>query len=498
MTLWASPEVDRQYSLESVGVLRPWDNVDGLFADYLRDSFKEYFAHQTRYRYQDISQADPILLKSKIPYAKLIEDPQILRQLARSMKAESLIRTKVFKEGHRYRLTLDWIHSASLDVLSTETFGFSDPEPGQAMEQTELSQGLHHAIDSLMSKLPFVGQVTGRDREWVTVSLSRTSPVKKGDQLVISTIDQVKRHPLLNQIVEWQMSEVGRLEVDQIDQSTIFCRIVSQAPDKAIIKYQKITKVYPAPAQQVVQSTAEDDLRRELEEKRYEPPRTGWISGGPWLGSFSRDNSSLNSTSGFTGGGFLYGATADGQLWLDRNIFFDLCYGYGVFSYTQQNIQTGATTSAGSVSGSASRFNIDVGYSYLVSGSFWGPKFFGKMGYHNFSYHLPDSSTEQTGSAGYGSFFIGVGGDLPIRDEYGAELNLDLGLIHSQSNTGFSPGAATGISDIHFYIGGYYRFAPRISLKIGVDVQSQGTDFDSGTSLSDHTISFGPQIQYYF
>ena len=25
--------MDRQYSMETIGVLRPWDNVDGLFAD---------------------------------------------------------------------------------------------------------------------------------------------------------------------------------------------------------------------------------------------------------------------------------------------------------------------------------------------------------------------------------------------------------------------------------------------------------------------------------
>src|SRR3989344_5046789 len=38
----ASSEMDRQYSLDSVGILRPWDNIDGLFAEYLRESYKEY------------------------------------------------------------------------------------------------------------------------------------------------------------------------------------------------------------------------------------------------------------------------------------------------------------------------------------------------------------------------------------------------------------------------------------------------------------------------
>ena len=489
--------MDRQYSLETIGVLRPWDNVDGLFVEYLREAYKEYFSHQNRFHYQDIAQADPVLLKSKIPYPKLIEDPDVLHQLARSLRAESLIRTKVFKEGRKYRFTLDWLHSGRLDVLSTESFTISDPEPGKPMQGEDLSVPLFKAVDSLLSALPFSGQVTGRDHDWVPLVTGRNVRLAKGDQVVLSTIDEVKRHPLLKTIVDWRMSETGRVEVDEVDGGTAFAKVIEEVPGKLINRYQKVVKVIPAPAQQVVQ-TKDAALIDEIERKRYEPPKTGWISGGLWLGPYSRENSSLNNTAGKSGGGFLYGAKADLEIWMNRNVFADLGFGYGLLSFSQNDIVTGQGTAAGSVSANASRFLIDVGYSYLVTGQFWGPKFWGKLGYHHTSYNLPSSSTEQTGSSSFGALFIGIGGDLPIRDEYGGLLELNLGLIRGYSESGFSVGNQTGISDVTFFIGGYYRYAPRINFRLGIDVLANGTDYDTGASVSHRVISFGPSVQYFF
>src|SRR4051812_30100064 len=84
----ASSELDRAYALETVGFLRAWDNVDGLFADYVGAAYKDYFARQSRFVLQDLSRADYVLNKSKLPYNKVIEDHEILTQLARSMRSE--------------------------------------------------------------------------------------------------------------------------------------------------------------------------------------------------------------------------------------------------------------------------------------------------------------------------------------------------------------------------------------------------------------------------
>src|SRR4051812_24670487 len=103
----ANPEMDRLYALETVGALKAWDNVDGLFTDYVSAAYKNFFSHQTRFVYQDLSKADAVLKQSKIPYSKLLDDPQILSQIARSEKTQTLLRTRISKQGPQYHFTID-------------------------------------------------------------------------------------------------------------------------------------------------------------------------------------------------------------------------------------------------------------------------------------------------------------------------------------------------------------------------------------------------------
>src|SRR4051812_21246579 len=70
----ATTELDRIYALETVGYLKSWDNVDGMFVDYVSTAYKEYFAKQSRFVLQDLTRGSDILAKSKLPYNKLIDD----------------------------------------------------------------------------------------------------------------------------------------------------------------------------------------------------------------------------------------------------------------------------------------------------------------------------------------------------------------------------------------------------------------------------------------
>ena len=80
----ATAELDKLYSLETVGFLKSWDNVDGLFSEYVAAAYKEYFDGQSRFVLQDVSKSDALLTRAKISYGDLIEDREVLAQLTRS------------------------------------------------------------------------------------------------------------------------------------------------------------------------------------------------------------------------------------------------------------------------------------------------------------------------------------------------------------------------------------------------------------------------------
>ncbi len=491
----ANPELDRRYALESIGVLRSWDNVDGLFGDYVSQAYKEYFAAQSRFVFIDFSKSDSALTGSKIPYPKLIEDPEVLGQVSRTFHAETVIRTKIYKEGPRYRFSLEWLQSPKMDLIASETFTLDQPDAGQSIGVDNLKASVQAAMDRMVHKVPFLANVTGRDNTSITMNIGRASEIHKDDLVLIATLDEVKKHPLLKSIVDWRLTPTGRAVVDAVDEGIAFAKVSEEEPGRQVAKYQKVIQIIPAvkkPSSSVI-----DDNVEEAERKRLEPPRLGWVAAGPWVGALSREFTS-SSTVGKQGSAVFFGAKAEGQLWLNKEWFAELALGYGFApGYSQTDLTTNASTGGTSVTPSVFQSRLDFGYTYFTSGDLLGPKGWLKLGYQSMSYTFPFSASEQTVSNSFRGLFLGIGGDLPVRDGFGAILNLDFGIITSgdESVTTLAVGSAKSVT---FFLGGYYRLQPRMMIRAGFDITSQSADFVNGASLNQKVTSFAPSVVYFF
>jgi hypothetical protein len=497
----ASPELDRKYALETIGMLRAWDNVDGLFAEYVDGAFREYFSAQTRFRVQDLARANEVLGKSKVPYEQLITDPQVLGQLGRTLRVESLIRTRAYKEGPEYRFVIDWLHLPSLDLVATHSFRLGEPEAGKSLGSETLKHELKRAMDALIAQLPFQAQVNGRDSDWVTINIGRTDAIKRGDQLTIATVEEVKRHPLLGTLIDWRMVETGQVEVDSVDGGIAFGRVIAQEPGKQISRFQKVIRVVQAAAQSSSQTPpltrAEQEAESEKNRER-EIARLGWFLISPQLGNFSRTISTSNGTQGKTGGGFYLGARADGQLWLTKEFFTELSFAYGFSGYTQQDIVSGAEESAAKGSSTFSHFSVSGGYNYYVTRDLYGPRGFAKVGYRSRSYSLPSVVASSLAPISFSSLFLGVGADLPIRGGYGVLLSFDIGVFKSLTQTELTLGTDLGVTDYGVFLGGYFRMAPKMMIRAGLDVQGNSADFLSSENLSHRVFTFAPALVYSF
>jgi hypothetical protein len=500
----ANPELDRQYALETVGSLRSWDNSDGLFQEYVEEAYRDYFSRQARFAQVDLSKADSILSKSKISYSKVIEDTAVLSQVATSLRVDSLIRTKVYKEGPRYRFTIDWLHAPKISVLSSETFVLDEPSGGRAFGLGDIKGTLQQALEKVIKKVPFVGHVTGRDHQSVTINIGRTSGLRRGDLLVVSTLDDVKRHPLLNAVMDWRLTQVGRMEIEEVDEGIAFCKVKEEEPGYQISRYQKIVQVIPAPRQPDV-----IDETKERAEQSGKPPKLGYGAIGLWAGSFSRQYSAIQSgiSTAKTGSGFLSGGKAEGQLWLTRVFVVGLNVAYGFTSYSQSDL---TATTSGSAATPATTFTsdltileykADLAYTFFNTLDVYGPKAWARIGYGATAYDMLASADERTGSINFNSPFIGVGGELPVRDQYGALLRFDFGVLTSPQENVLRPGTASGATAVNFFVGGYYRIAPRMTIRAGADVSIQSVDFKSGedsTTINHKNIAFTPSLLYYF
>src|SRR6185437_1897022 len=129
----------------------------------------------------------------KIPYWKLIQDPQVLVEVARVTHSQTIIRTKVIKAGPEYTISMEWLHGAKMLPLATESTVLKQPSEGESFGYNEVQSRIEGALDDMIKKVPWQGQVTGRDNQQITVNIGADSNLHKGDTLVISTLDEVKR-----------------------------------------------------------------------------------------------------------------------------------------------------------------------------------------------------------------------------------------------------------------------------------------------------------------
>ena len=173
-TAQSSTELDRQFKLETIGCLRSWDNVGGLLAESVVSAYKDFFAKQGRYVFNDLSPADALLSQAKISYKKIIEDSEILKQLTHATHTDSLIRTKILKEGQKYFITLDWLHPPQMELIATENFTLSEPEQNTFSEKDFLTLPLQTHLDLIMKKIRLLSTVTRCELNSINVNLTKT------------------------------------------------------------------------------------------------------------------------------------------------------------------------------------------------------------------------------------------------------------------------------------------------------------------------------------
>jgi hypothetical protein len=87
---------------------------------------------------------------------------------------------------------------------------------------------------------------------------------------------------------------------------------------------------------------------------------------------------------------------------------------------------------------------------------------------------------------------------MPIRAGFGAKLDLEYALYTSGSETGSTAGDIGSTRNASVFIGGYYRFKPRITFMAGFYIEGTSADYPTGNSLSQKLFTFVPSVLYYF
>ncbi len=481
----ASPENDRVYQLETVAWLGASDNMDGVFSEFVEEQFQRHFSGQTRFTPKTLKGVAEILGKSGTRYRELIREPDLLKKISRKFEVESLIRTQVFKEGETYRFLIEWIYGPRAEVITQHEFRYVDEHKETGLAGSSLPGQFQRALETLVSKLPFLGQVTGVEGDTLTASLGRNAGIKPGDLLVISTLQSVRRHPVLGTIEEWRWQAIGRARVEQVEESLCFAKVVETESNQNVIRNHKIREIVSAPPPQRVRESEEVFIAR-----------SGWVAGNAGAGIYARETS--DGTGGKTrGGSGLLGAfELDTQIWLNSRYLVQGSYETSLFKYAPTDLATGSAIGT-SVSGSHSRLRGALGASLLPMKSLFDPVAWIHAGYKSATHTLP-TTNDLTSKSSLDSVFVGVGGSFPVTPELLAQLDLDLGILRTADAADLGFGDASASSDLNFRLSGIYRINTHFFFRVMLNIASQSMDFTAGQSLSQKTFSLSPSLMYYF
>ncbi len=484
----ASPENDRVYQLDSVAWLKPSDNMDGVFSDYLEEQFGRYFSGHGRFLVKPLKGLGQVLGSSTVKYAELVQQPEILKKVSRKYQVEDLLRSRVTKEGDSYRFEIEWVYAPRADVVARVDFRYLDEGQPSGIRGEGLSLAVSKGLDELIAKLPFLGSVTGVEDNSITISLGKNAGVKPGQLVTIHTLQSVKRHPLLHTIEEWRWQPVGRAQIEQVEPSLSFARVVETEPNMKVVRDQKVREILDAPVVSKPESKTSSNTL----------PKSGWVAGNLGAGTYSREaGTSSTTTSGKGGGGVLGNFELDSQVWLNSRYIAQATLGGALFKYTPTDLGTG-TEQSNSYNGTETHFRVALGYSLVPMKSVFDPIAWIHLGYRYNQTSFATNVSDFVASTTLGSVILGVGGEFPVFREWSAQLGMDLGVIRSGTAIDLDLGDASPTSDLTLRGSILYRVSEQLTFRTQIILHSENLSFPNGESITQKLFTVSPSIMYYF
>ncbi len=455
-------------AFKKIFVVLPQDNVDGTFFDLSQGVMKEFLSVNPRFQ--------PVTQKGS---------------------SDGWVQIRIQKKSDHLELECRLVLT-----LTDEVFALTKQSIDTKFDDVMLRSELLTVVKNTFAKIPFAGAVTGRDGRTVTLDIGSLQGITLGDQIRIGRIQDFKRHPLLKQILDTQVVLVGTARVTQIEEGIAFADVVEEFENQKILPGYKVTAVVhdafsenPRNKKNVSDLGGGDYEIPVLDPERG-PPRYGYADLGIGLGRFS--SSTQKGAASVSGDSFLPSFQLRGEAWITDAIFADLGFRGGITNITYTG---GSAAGKAGISTSLTAFELNVGYRFYFGKPVYGPSLGLKLGYYNF--HLGNQTIEADflTARTYSGINFGAVGQMPFgKRPFGADLAMSVVLFPGYSERVTVMPSSGSSTVVRFYLGGYYFFYDRLSVRLGLDFESYARDFDSNAAASTQQkiIGFVPSVQYFF
>lgn len=475
--------IDESLTVHSVLLLPTLDNVDGIFSRPFDIELRKQL--ETDNQWQLVTSA---MTSTMVVPSELVNAPEKVKRIAENSKADALLVAEVRKNPKDFILAL-FLFSAKDGKLIAQAAA-TDLDL-TSMERA--NKQLLNLYNELKYRVPYEGLLLSRTKNRVTLNLGANDGLTPGQELAVSRIIQVTRHPKLGTIIQNEKIVIGKIKLMKVDKNLSFGDIVSEIELGAIQKDAKITGARPLTYAQE-SWIKKDDLPAEMllsennlvngkvQEWRPElPPTFGMVGANLSLGTFKQSASFTDGTN-YVGKESLYPiANIFGEMWINPEWFVAASISQGTAS-----ISNPAGGSPGDLTTSLSQYSLDFGYNLLLKDDFFDTKLMMGLGFYTYKMSVDDSNPTGLLSSEYSSARLLLGARTPIDDANRWYLS---GLLYWYLNAGLKerPYSSGGEDSriVHYSLLLDYRWSERIWINSGLDFKTFSTDFSGGGNRPD-------------
>ncbi len=414
--------VDQALTVRTVLLVPSEDNVSGIYSKPLDVHLQEVLAQDSQWTPSDFKNFKGQKLDT------LYSNPKDVMSLAKAAQADAILKIRLSKgpSGINGKMTLfsgyDGLPLVEESVEKLEKF-----------EISEVSQSFEQSLKSLRNRLPYRAEILSRKGQDLTISAGKNAGMKAGHDVSVIQILKVNRHPKLNFIISTEKEILGKAKLYKVEDTLSFAKLVMEREPGVVQVGGKVLSdeyiQYSEPYITEEGKVLSDLGKRKEKDIAYGEKPEEWVPDhGPQYGKVDvlAGVTQYDETANFTSAGAVDGNNnlaptlqIAGEFWISPVFFAGLDLRSSAFAVS--NGLSGS--SPASINMTANYYNVKLGYNFLLTPDFFGPKLQLTGGFAKFSSQASDTSPVTFTNMQFGGTVFGFVAQMPL----GETLPMDVG-----------------------------------------------------------------------
>ena len=452
--------VDESLTIRTVAIAPMVDNVGGIYANPLTQTLQQTTQEDQQWAYR-------VWVDSKSTKPEELEDkPEQVKAILKKTGADSVLSGRISKGQKGISIKLNLFSGPEGYLLAQEVL-----TDYSGFETSDLKLQLRDMIGKLKNRMPYQGLILSRKNQMVTFNIGTASGLRVGDPISVIQVIKLHRHPKFHFLIGTEKEILGRIKVTKVDDAISFGTIEMEREPNILLAGMKLLPInfvkYPSAVPLTDGKTLPDlSSSKDSTIAFGEDPKEWQAQRAPTFGKLGillgLGTYSISNTVATDGGiednkRFVPSIHLHGEMWLTTNWYLGLNLKQYVFSASNG---LGSSTPS-TLNISSLQTDLAVGYNFLMTDNFFGPKFQVSGGMTKFSSKISDSTPTAYTSLDFNGLVLGVGASIPIDEQqlYTAGAKFNYFLFPTVDESPVSSGGSATATMSGFTIFGDYRWS---------------------------------------